>query len=309
MKHVITAIALCAATPVLAQDRMDAADCVQSWDTVFGLTGLPVSQLQIDVDPSGWCHIQEGAFMIDGGTRIRMDTLKWRASEIGRLINDGLPPRSLEIYGEGIGVLPQTGDAIYDYLISLQTAETELGFGLSVRWDGVQNAVLVDEGYVIFDETNRIDITGRVDGIDLTDMVSLQTSVGTMGLSNLLFKATFDGWFESYLAFPVGASVLVEGPVSPTDQVAALQQQVIDFAAGIPETILPVVARDALGEFVTTLPTPHGTLQVQVTADPVIGALRIAPLGFAETAQDRNDMLPDVLEGVRLLVTWSPTRE
>ncbi|MDA9207597.1 hypothetical protein N9O61_01790 [Octadecabacter sp.] len=309
MKHILAALAICAATPVMAQDRMSLDQCVQSWGVVFGLTGLPIAQLQVDVDSSGWCIIQEGTFAVDGGSRVRVDRLKWRASEIDRLISDGLPPRSLEIYGERLGVLPQTGDPVYDYLLGLQTRETEVGFGVSARWDGVQNAIVVDEGYVVFDETNRIDVTGRVDGLDLTDMASIQSSFGTMGLKSLELKTTFDGWFEDYLALAIGVAVLTEPNVAPEVQVAGLQQHAIGFISEAPEAVLPDVARDALSAFITDLPTPRGTLQVQLNADPVIGALRLAPLGFADAEQDRLDLLETVLDGVRLLVTWSPTRE
>ncbi len=309
MKHTLAAIAICAAAPALAQDRMSLDQCVQSWDAVFGLTGLPIAQLQVDVDSSGWCVIQEGTFAIEVASRIRVDSLKWRASEIDRLISDGLPPRSIEIYGERLGVLPQTGDPVYDYLLGLQTRETEVDFGVSARWDGVQNAVVVDEGYVVFDETNRIDVTGRMEGVDLTDMASIQTSVGTMGLKSLELKATFDGWFEDYLALELGVAVLTKPDVAPEVQVAGLQQHAVGFIAEFPDAVLPDVARDALSAFIMDLPTPRGTLQVQLNADPVIGARRLAPLRFANAEQDQRDLLEIVLDGVRLLVTWSPTRE
>lgn len=309
MKYAVTALALLGAAPVWAQDRMDATQCVASWDTVVDAIGLPNVQVQVDVDPAGWCLAQEISLSVQGGTRVRLDSLKWRATEMDRLIDEGLPPRSLEIYGEGLGFVPQTGDDVYDYLLGLQIRETELGFGLSVRWDGVQNAVLVDEAYFAFDDTNRIDVTGRIDGVDLTDEVSFQTSFGTMGLSNLLFKAAFDGWFETYLAVPVGVAILTDTGVPPEDQVDKLQRQSFDFISNFPDAILPAVAGEALADFITQLPNPRGTLQVQVSADPVIGVLRLSPLGFAQTAQERFDILPEVLEGVRVLVTWAPTRE
>lgn len=219
------------------------------------------------------------------------------------------PPRSLEVYAEDMSALPQTGNDVYDYLIGLQTEDAGLGFGLSVRWDGVQNAVLVDEAYVVFNETNQVELTGRVDDVDLSDAASIQTSLGTAGIRNVSVKAEFDGWFESYLALPIGRGLLVDGPVAPADQVAAMQQLAIDALAGFSEDILPVVGRDALSEFITAVPKPHGTLQVQVNADPVIGVARLSPLGFASADQDQAQLLAQVLEGVRLLVTWAPARE
>jgi len=308
MKYTIAALALLATTPVFAQDRMSALDCEQSWAGVLGSTGLPMGQLQVDVDPSGWCVIQDGTANFFGGSRVRIDSLMWRASEIDRFIEDGLPPRSIEIVGDGVGVLPQTGDAVYDYLFSLQTEESNLGFGLTVRWDGVQNALMVDESYVVFDDTNRIDITARIDGVDLTDSATIQTSLGTMGLRNLSVKTTFDGWFEQYVALPVGAGLLTD-TTAPEDQVAALQQQAIDFSTSLPTDILPTVAQDALAGFITELPRPRGTLQLQLNADPIINAARALPMVSASDSVDAAQRFSEFMDGVRLLITWSPTRE
>ncbi len=309
MKHLLAALTISLAAPVAAQDRMQAEDCIQSWDAMFQLTGLPAAQVQIDVDDAGWCVIEEGVFSVEQRSRVRLDSLKWRASAIDRLIDDGLPPRTLEIYGEGLGVLPQTGNRVNDYLFSLQNRGSELDFGLSVRWDSLQNSVFVDEGFIRFDADNRVDVIGRIDGIDLSDRASLQTSFGTMGLRNVTLKSTFDGWFEDYLAFPIGASVLDSADGAPENQVEALQEQAVAFLENVPETVLPAVAREALSKFIVSLPTPRGALQIQLNADPVIGAARLMPLGFAATAQDRAALIPDLMDGVRVLVTWTALRD
>ena len=309
MKTLLAAAFICISAPVLAQDRMERDECVQSWGAVFSFSNFPDVQQQIDVDSSGWCQIQNGVLNIDIRTRLHIETFKWRASEVERLIEEGLPPRSLEVYGEGLRVIPQSGDAVYDYLLEVQLGDARIDFGGAVRWDGVQNAVVVDEGFVVFDETNRVDVTGRIDGVDLTDQASIQSSLGTAGLENFTVKAEFDGWFEHFLAVPFGVAVLTDSVLPPEQQVGDLQGQAINLIGRIPETVFPDVTRDALSQFITALPKPRGTLQVQLNAEPAIGMERLSPLGFTQTAQDRLNVLPDVLDGVRVLVTWSPTRE
>lgn len=309
MRNIITALMICTAAPVLAQDRMSADDCAHSWDAVLDMTGLPNANAPIKVDPTGWCVIEGGAFDVAARSRLHMETLRWRASDIARFVEDGLPPRSIEVVGDGIHVLPLTGDRVYDYLFRMQSAHTDLGFGLIARWDGVQNAVFIDESYVDFGEGNRVDLTARIDGTDFTDSASIQTSLGTMGLQSLAVKSTFDGWFERYLALPIGVGLLSDATMSPEAQVAALQQEAIVFASSLPTEILPTVAQEALAAFITELPTPRGTLQLQLNADPVIGAARMMPLALTATDEDMAQVVARVLEGVRLLVTWSPIRE
>lgn len=298
------------ASPVSAQDRMTEETCAQSWASAFALTGLPPTTVTAQVDEAGWCTISEARIRIGFQNELEIDALRWRASDIGRFLTDDLPPRSLEVYAEGLRVLPKTatGDAVLDYLLAVQASGQDAGFGLSIRWDGVQNAVLIDEGHLILDETNRIDLSGRIDGVDLTDVASLQASAGTMGLRQLEVKTQLDGWFEAVLAMPLGQILLTQSEVPPAKQIADLQAQAIDFLAQIPHETLPVVAQDALSAFITDLPHPKGQLQVQMTAEPTLGMSRFAPLAFGREPRDAA-FVSQILDGVRLIVTWDAKKE
>jgi len=309
MKYAAIVMAFCVATPAFAQDRMDLDECAQSWAALFSLTNLPPTTISADVDPSGWCVIENATLDANARLNLQVDSLRWRASEIERFLDDGLPPRSIEIYGEGVRTQPKTGDPVYDYLLGLQKSGQQMGFGISARWDGVQNAVYLDEGYITFDDTNKIEATGQLDGVDLTDMESFQSSIANMGLRSLQLKTTFDGWFETILALPIGVGILTDPALAPEDQVIAVKDRTIEFTSDLPDQILPDVAKEALAEFVTDLPNPRGELQVQLQADPVIGADQIGLFQLAKDAQTRAEMIPQVLDGLRVLVTWTSAKE
>ena len=305
----LACFALTLATPAMAQDRMTTETCAQSFAAVEALAGLSSGISDIPTDDAGWCVLQDQSVIIDQYQGYSLRSLRWRASGVERLINDGLPPRSLDVVGQGFGIVAQTGDPVFDYLLSLQSAVAETGFGLSVRWDGVQNVVLVEDAHIDFFPGNRIEATARIDGVNLTDMATIQTSFGSMGLRDLSMKADFAGWFESYVALPLGMELLDSDGPGPEAQIAQLKEQALTLLETVPVALLPQASRDALGSFIIALPAPRGTLRLQGSANPPLGAARIAPLALLPANPTPEQIIDLGLEGVTLLFTWTPTGE
>lgn len=297
-------VALLMGAPAAAQDRMTQAQCAQSFDVATALIGVSVDNTDAVLGANGWCVVTGLEFDMDSSTSARIEMLRWRASDIGRFINDGLPPRMIEVEGRGFGVVPTTGDAVFDYLLQLQMRQARMAFGASVRWDGVQNAVTIDTAYLEFNPTNRIEVTARIEGANLRDLASIQTSIGSVALRNLTLKSTFDGWFESYAAMLIGQVLLEDGEATPQAQVTTLKRQAIEFIPELPVGFVPPPSRTALGAFINALPMPRGTLQMQLSAEPAIGGARTALiLREAPLAQT----IETLLDGVSVLVTWTPS--
>jgi hypothetical protein len=309
MKHAFLAAILLLSTPAKAQERMTPAQCTGSWAALEALMGAPVGDAGVVADDEGWCLILDGTFDINADTSFRLASLRWRASDIDRFIEDGLPPRTIEIVGKGIGVVAQFGDPVFDYLFGLQNAQPRAGFGLTVRWDGVQNAVLVDTAYVDLFAGNRIEATARLDGVNLTDRTTMQMSVGAMGLRDLSITSEFAGWFEAYIAMPLGTMLLDSDAGAPDAQVEALKGQAIEAVGQIPDAIMPQTARDALSAFVTSLPHPRGKAQLQISADPSLGAARLAQFAMLPDQPSTEKIVEPALNGVSVLFTWSPAVE
>ena len=303
----LPAIAL--ASPSVAQDRMTLETCTQSLAAVEALAGLPDSTVEITANDEGWCLIENRTVMLDGVQGYTLASLRWRASGVNRLIDDGLPPSSFEVIGEGLSISPNTGDPVLDYLMGLQSAAEQTGFGLSVRWDGVQNAVFVDEAYFDFNPDNRIEFTARIDDVDLTDIATIQSSVGSMGLRDFSMKADFAGWFESFVALPLGTQLLEREGTDPAAQVTQLQEQSLTFLEEVPVAILPQASRDNLAAFIQSLPTPRGELRLQLSASPTLSAARMAPFALMPSEPSMEQIVDLGLEGVTLLFTWTPMGE
>jgi hypothetical protein len=216
-------------------------------------------------------------------------------------VNDGLPPRTLEIEAAGIAILPQTGDAVLDYVFGVQSLGSPLGLRLSARWDGVQNSVIIDMAEVTFDAENRIAVTARIDGVNLTDRAMMQASADTAGLSELTVRSTFAGWFEEVALMPLAAGLLRADGTPPEGQVEALKLQAVALLDKMPADVLPSPSRDALAAFVQTLPTPRGSAQLQINARPAFGAERALPFAAAQGLPEA-----EALEGLSVLFTWAP---
>lgn len=305
MKRLILPLLL-AASPAFAQDRMDMETCQGGWNAVMTQLAPDLEVPVTTVSDDGWCVVLDLVVPIDRGSSAIIETVKWRAGDMDRVFEEGLPPRSFEMAAEGLSILPQTGDPIFDYLFGLQSRQSAYDFGITLRWDGVQNAILLDEAYFDFYPGNTISATGRMDGVDLTDLAAIQRSAGTAGLRDLSMVVEFDGWFESIIALPLGTSLLSDRDTAPEVQVEALRRQAVEFASQIPDGLMPEPSRDALVEFLTSLPHPRGKAQVQLSTDPVIGMTRLLPFVQVSDGASVLETIPVALDGVNLLMTWTP---
>lgn len=309
MKRCLCAALMFCAGQVSAQERMEMSACQQGWAAVVPMITPDAPLPQMSVTDDGWCLIDDLTLPMDLNSSFKVETFRWRASDMERVVEEGLPPRSLEIEGIGFAVSAQTGDPVFDYLLGLQSSAANSGFGLSVRWDGVQNAVFVDEAYVDFFVGNRIEATARIDGVDLTDQTTMQTSVGTMGLKDLIVTTEFAGWFETYVALPLGTGLLTEEGIAPEVQVENLQAQAIEIINNMPDSIVPSTSREELGAFILDLPEPRGTARLQLSANPPLGATRMAPFALLGREPTLDEIVELGLGGVALLFTWTPTGE
>ena len=307
MNFRILAAAALIAGPAAAQDLVTQSQCVQMLAGVHAMIDSEPQALDVAVDNAGWCVATDIAISLDSNGTARLQSLRWRGSDLDRFVTQGLPPRSIEVIGEGFGVVPNIGDPVFDYLVSLQTANSDTEFGLKARWDGVQNVVVLEQAVVRFDDDNRIEASARIEGVNLTDFATIQASAGTVGLRDLTIRSNFEGWFETLIAMSIGPMVLQSSDVPPEAQVATLKQQASDMIAGLPDALMPEPSRVAAIAFVNDLPTPRGSVIVQVSADPPIGAVNFVPLLAGRGPVTVDQIVNTVLNNARLLVTWTPT--
>lgn len=294
------------ATPATAQDRMTQTECADSLTSVAALSQLDVSQIPVTVDAQGWCEVADATIPAPSRNTVHIGSLKWRGSDMGRFVVDGLPPRAIDVEVRDFRILTETGDAVLDYLIALQSVDQALDAGLSLRWDGVQKAVILDRMFVDLYADNRIEATARIDGIDLTDRATINTSLGTAGLSNLIITSEFDGWFEAFVMMTLGSMFLYDSDAPPEAQVATLKGHGIEIVQELPDDLMPATSRDALSAFIAALPTPRGTVRLQMSATTPIGAANLAPVLLTGQAPSPSEAISRFMKDATILFTWTP---
>jgi hypothetical protein len=288
---------------------MTQAQCDGSAEALLVMSGADVALPEISLTETGWCRIEDMIMPIDLRTRIRLAGLEWRGSDVARFIEDGLPPRALQVRGEGLAIVPETGDPVMDYMLDVQMSVDNTAFGFNARWDGVQDTLHIDEASIIFNGTNRITATALFERVDLTDAATIQRSLGSAGLRDLTITSDFDGWFEVNVAGVLAPMLLKAGEVSPQEQVQALKRQAIDAIALVPQESMPLPAQEALGAFISSLPYPRGTARLQLRADPALSAARVVPMAMMAQSATVSEVLDAALDGLTILFTWSPAKE
>ena len=310
MMRLAAALALCA-MPALAQDRLTQEQCAASLDPVFNVlpTDTPSDAARdlVTLDPDGWCSLRDAKLAVLPDATLYIGDLRWRGSDFDRFIEDTLPPRALEVEGRDISFLITTGVPAIDYLNAIQAVGSGFDFGIDLRWDGLQDALLVNDVYVDIDGTNSIKGSARIDGVDLTDMDAILRSQTTFGLTNLSITSSFDGWFERTIAPQVAMLLLMESDVAPERQVAALQAQAIASIETLLEEFITQNSRDAVVAFIAALPTPRGDAALQLSAQPPLGMDRLAPLFVTSVGDGLPAVLDSIMGQSTIVFTWSPT--
>lgn len=296
-----------------AQDRMTLDTCKGSWEAAVPMLDAAfrgVSEANPRADEAGWCVIEDVVFGNEYRA-YRIETLRWRGTDMRRLIDQGLPPRSLEIEIADARFAPMVaGSEVQSYLLGVQMYRTATDARLSLRWDGVQKALILDSLEIDFPGANRIEASARIDGVDLSDTAAIQMSLGNMGLSDLDLVIETNGLFENTLAMPLGALLLEEDDTPPEVQVRWWIGQVQEIVAQMSDDILPARSKAALVALLDEMPTPSGTLRLNLVLDAPIGAARLMPLMNSFPVQDLSDpRLAAVLEEITLVADWQPASE
>lgn len=287
---------------VWAQDRMTDADCVAGLgliEMVFEDISLPDQTVSDD----GWCESTDISVQAGPAHLLQMTELRWRASDMARVAEQGLPPRALELNASGLRLAAASGDPVFDYLIALQSARRSHDLRLRARWDGVQNALVLEELFVDFPGANSVALSGRFDGVSLASQEEMQDSLPTAMLSNLELVVETNGLFEGYVALPLGMALL-DSETEPEAQVQSRIGQAVNVIEGLGDAVMAPRSKDALVAFLTDLPMPSGVLRLQLDAAPGLTVAELAAL--MDIAGDETaPQFEQLLERLTLRANWT----
>ena len=298
--------------PAAAQDRMSTDTCAASWTLLSDAAAWSDEVIRHDAPRAtddGWCGIADlrwtGAFALE----VQLIDLRWRLGDPARLIEEGLPPRSIEVKVGRVATWPDIGNAVRNYAYRLQGPQFEGSAALRLQWDGVAKALTLQDLSLDFGDLGALKLSARASGVDLSDREAMMRSTASVALETVTLEVTANGFPERYLAVPLAEALLdPEGP-PPEAQVARLIASAKARLADLDESLLPPRSRTALEAALDSLPRPRGTLRVQMQAQEPLPIGKIVASALAMPPQDAvSDMLVGHLEQLRLGVNWSPQR-
>ena len=293
-----------AAGPLAAQDLPGQSLCQTVWDRLVALTA-PVLVLTGDVTPSA----MEGCLF----TRVRADAPgpyvpDWHLEALhltGDLpvLGEGAMPERLVVRVSDLRPVFETGNPRVDYILAVQARVQSIQGDLDLAWDRAARELRLARLDIDFPGENRVTVTARATGVDLSGAGAAQMSLASAALVEADLMVRTHGLFEAYLLNLVADRLLPEDG----DMEAAMAAVVAEASAAVltlPEATFPGDSRAALVALLGELPNPAGTLAVTFRAEPGFGAARFA--GFAVTGlPDTVAAAAPVLDGVTVRIEWT----
>lgn len=297
-------VALALATPLAAEDLPGEALCRSAWDRLTTLAE-PMLTLSGEVTPS----TMEGCLFTDVRADLpgqyvpdwHIGALHLREGAQGLV--DGAVPERLALRVIDLRLVVQMGDAQMDYVFAAQARANPIQAELALVWDRAAREVRVEVLDIDFPGDNRVTLTARTTGVDLTSPGAAQMSLTSAALTEADLTVQSHGLFEAYLLSGMVAWLLSDDG-DPAARMAALQTEATATALALPEAVFPGDSRASLVALIAELPNPRGRLDLSFRAEPGFGATRFT--GYAATGMPASiaDAAP-LLDGLTIGIGWT----
>ena len=291
--------------PVAAQDLPGQVLCRDVWAqltdlaaSVFSLTGQVtpsniegclVTDLRIDMPGQyvpDW-HIE--SLHLTGA-------LPW-------IVDGSAPPDRLGLRLSGLRMVVQSDNPQMDYLLAAQSRTNLIDVALALRWDAPARVLTVERLEIDFPGANRVALTARVAGVDLSSKGAMQMSATSFAVTEADLRVQTHGLFEWYVLLAFGAMVLpLEGDMEAATE--GLRAQAVAAVAELPETSFPAASKFALVAFVNELPNPSGTLTLSLRSVAGVGPARLMRYAMTGIPKTLAGAAP-LLDGVTVNIGWT----
>ncbi len=297
-------VVLALATPLAAEDLPGKALCRKAWERLTALAE-PVLTLSGDVTPS----TMEGCLF----TEVKADlpgpyVPDWHIGALhlregAQALVDGTVPDRLALRVIDLRLVVQMGDARMDYVFAAQARANPIQADLALVWDREAREVRVEVLDIDFPGENRVTLTARATGVDLSSPGAAQMSLTSAALTEAALTVQSHGLFEAYLLNGM-VTWLLSDDGDPAASMAALQAEATAAALALPEATFPGDSRASLVALIAEVPNPRGRLDLSFRAEPGFGATRFA--GYAATGMPASIAAAGpLLHGVTIDIGWT----
>ncbi len=305
MRRFLAALAVLMMTaPAMAQTP----NCAAQWtrligvlSNAFGVKAPPPGLFRQMAD--GGCRTDGLSFPTNDHLVLKAESLTWRGRDMGRFVNDGLPPTGLSLTMSGIRMVPQVGDKTFQYLQDIQSRGQDVELTLTVNWDEADKVVSLDNLTIRLPGDDFVRLNGRIEGVDLSTAESLAGSAASFGVTEMNLEVRSERMFQDYLLFPFGMAVLIghENPDARMAELIALGKAAV---ADAPLKLVSAGSKAALTDLLDDLPDPAGRLTINQTANPGIGVARGLAFGMgARSIKTLDDIWP-FFDGISVKIDY-----
>lgn len=302
MKFALPLAALLAApaAAAFAWDRMNLADCQASVQRVAGMVSsrdpsvpraFATAIENLTVSGQGVCQIDvrniPGMEAVDG--------LAWRAERIDDWIEDGIPPRALDlrVFGFDPGRTQARGPS----------GRPPLAIEATLRQEPDASLLILERFEVFNGVGDKLVISGVMERVILSSTSMMQVSLGAATFKAGLVSMTLDGDVENPFSFNFDVNVQ-GGP-------QAGRQSVMGIISLLPDSLIDDSSRAELTDFAEDLPKPAGRLEVSVASDRGLGMLQVGMGVISSMDSDGESGMADafdgLFDGLSAQATWTPS--
>ncbi len=304
MKWIVALLLMALSAPAQAQT----ANCSAEWAALsnvlmkMGRISNPLPGL-IRQTADGGCRTSGLTIPVDSNITLRAESLTWKGENLTWLATGSSPPTSFLASLKGISVIPDIGDPVFSYLQGIQMRGSKIDLGLSLEWNAKEQVLSLDGARLEFPDHDFVELSAKVEGVDITSLPSLQTSVGRFGVTKATTTIRTTQFFQSYLLLPLGMALL-DGAEDPEAETRRLKDVAISFLRQIPDDVLSAGSKTALMNLVSDMPEPSGTLRIEQTASPGIGPGRALAIAMNPEAFEDFAELMSLLDGIDIEITY-----
>lgn len=301
IRALLVAAGMALATPLSAQVSEDLCRAVFAQAT----GAIPDAIVEAEIGTDGADCVAQGVRIVHGAGRgeIAADRIAWSGQGLDGFAEEMTPPRALVIEAEGLSTFALAGQPVFDYVRRARQAQRKVTLGFEARWDALTGRLVLDRLEIDFPGNNRLRLSARAEGADLTSLPALLDSVNRIALTEVTFDVTSNGLFEE-VALPELAHFVTPTGGDPEASMRAMIGASVAAIEELPDDMLGGPSKAALIAVIESLPTPAGALRLTLTLDPpleVTGALGARLWGTMPLA--------DRLAGFRIGAQYEPTAD
>jgi hypothetical protein len=302
------AMALCAASPVLAETPVERLDrqCRVVWEGVQAIDpGMPITGRYEGIDGDA-CLFADLSVVTSGyAPDIFIDELRLRGDLLGLVLLSEVPEADAATFGlqvVGLRMVPQIGDPVMDYIYHAQWQRFAIGVQMEARVSAADKILELQQLSVDFPLDNQVSLSARVSNVDLSSQAALQMSLTSFAVTEAELRVTSHGLFETYVLAVLAPLLLSADGDMPAEE-ERLRAAAIAALTGLPEASFSPESKDAMARLLQELPNPDGTLTVRMAAEAGFGPARLMAYALTGLPTTLEAAAP-LFQGVTLDIDW-----